>query len=158
MSEPERFDTLLKDYQKLLPRMRNAFGQSNCPLTAEAVWKFLKTGEVRPARAQLPGSTKMLQCGSSSTVTITQIRARLKKAGHGAHAVVTANPDAEKEHSFNVVNVRGAIYLVDAYNAQPVLTKNLEGHLRYAKKLEMTLKWDMHIVPSEMIASFRCPH
>lgn len=36
-----------------------------------------------------------------------------------------------------VVNIRGVVYLVDAYNAPGVVTQDVEGHLSYAKKLEI---------------------
>ncbi|MEY4578711.1 MAG: hypothetical protein RL701_3414 [Pseudomonadota bacterium] len=100
MSEPDRFDQLLKNYRELLPKLRDRFGRANCPLTAEAVWKCFRTGNLVPARAMLPGHTSLVQCSTSEPTDIGRIRARLKRRGHGAHAVVTANANIEKEHSF----------------------------------------------------------
>jgi len=58
--------------------------------------------------------------------------------GHGAHAVVTINPRAPKEHSVVVVNIRGLVYLVDAYNAEVILAKDLAERLRYGKSFEIS--------------------
>jgi hypothetical protein len=155
--KPDRFDEMLANWKTLLPLMRDKWGRSNCPLTAEAVWKYFLTGEVVPARVLLTGETKMLQCGDSKAVTIKQIRNELRKKGHGMHAVVTANPGEKDEHNFNVVNIRGTVYLVDAYNASGYLTADLEGSLKYARRLELSHEWDMHLVPAHVVETFKCP-
>ncbi|MEY4578712.1 MAG: hypothetical protein RL701_3415 [Pseudomonadota bacterium] len=56
-----------------------------------------------------------------------------------------------------MINIRGTIYLVDAYNPQAVMTQDLNGSLGYAKTLEYSEVWDIHIVPSELAISYRCP-
>ena len=61
MAEYDRFDRMLKDFKTLLPQMSKHF-EPDCALTAEAVWKYLKTGVVSPAR-NLPLGFK--QCNAT---------------------------------------------------------------------------------------------
>jgi hypothetical protein len=153
----DRFDVMLRDWKKLLPQFRDKFSRSNCPLTAQAVWNYFEKGKVVPAPALLQGSTTMVECGDPVPVEVGAIRGLLKPKGHGAHAVVTANPGGPKEHSAVAVNIRGVIYLVDAYNTPGVVTQDLEGHLSYAKKLEITFNAKIHMVPTDQASKFKCP-
>ncbi len=73
------------------------------------------------------------------------------------HASLAPMLLCEHEHSFNVVNIRGVVYLVDAYVSPVLLTTKLEGYLRYAKKLEITFKVQMKIVPADQAAKVTCP-
>lgn len=59
----DRFDGMLRDWQKLLPQFRDRFSRSNCPLTAQAVWNYFETGTVVASPALLQGSTTMVECG-----------------------------------------------------------------------------------------------
>ena len=67
------------------------------------------------------------------------------------------NAGAKDEHSMNLVNIRGKIYMVDAYNERPVLTDKLKSHLAYARTFEFAWGWDVHIVPTDQIQNFKCP-
>jgi hypothetical protein len=156
MPPPDHFDRMLADYLVLLPKMRDKFGKSNCPLTAEAVWKYFNTGNVVAARKIMDGYGTVV-CQPAIRVTSKSLEALLLEQGHGAHGVVTANPDStDRQHSLNAVNIRGKVYLVDAYNPQPVLTDDLRGHLKYAQRLEFTAKWDLRIVPNHALAGYKC--
>jgi hypothetical protein len=151
---PDRFDHMLKNFASLLPLMRPERETPNCPLTAEAVWKYFRSGEVARAGSLMQGMF-VAECGDSEVTSVPKIRTRLKR--HGLHALVTANPNAEHEHSFNVVNIRGTVYLVDAYVSPALFTKNLEGYLRYAKRLEITFNVRMKVVPADATATVKCP-
>jgi hypothetical protein len=156
MSEPkDRFDVMLTDYQTLLPQMRDHFGHSNCPLTAEAVWKYFNTGKVTKARRALGSQAAVCSPSVRNRTTIESIKKLLKK--HGQHGVLTVNAGADDEHSMNLVNIRGKVYMVDAYNERPVLTDQLKSYLGYARKLEFSWGWDVHIVPTDRIQTWNCP-
>jgi hypothetical protein len=71
--------------------------------------------------------------------------------------VVSVNSGDKDEHNFNVVNIRGTVYLVDAYNSMGIVSPNLRDHLGYARKLEFSFGWNMRIVPTDAIGKFRCP-
>jgi hypothetical protein len=156
MPQPDRFDRLLANYATLLPLMRPERETPNCPLTAEAVWKYFTHGEVVRASSLMHGMF-VAECGDSVATRISAIRATLKRRGHGAHALVTANPNAEHEHSFNVVNIRGTIYLVDAYTNPAVVTPKLEDFLGYAKQLDITFNVQMRVVPADATGTVTCP-
>jgi hypothetical protein len=156
--KPDRFDEMLANWKTLLPQMRDKWGRSNCPLTAEAVWKYFETGKIIPARPVLDGATKMMECGDVIPLkNPDEVRTRLKDKGHGARAIVTVNPGGPKEHSLVAVNIRGTVYLVDAYNAQPVLTDKVKESLAYGTRWEMILRSDLHLVPVELVDTFHCP-
>jgi hypothetical protein len=152
----DRFDEMLANWKTLLPQMRDKWGRSNCPLTAEAVWKYFQTGKIFPARPFLDGTTKMMECGTVKPLKDPkEVRRYVKQ--HGEHAIVTVNPGGPKEHSSVVVNIRGTVYLVDAYNAQPVLTPSVEESLAYGSRWEIVVNSNLHLVPVELVETFSCP-
>ena len=147
------FDEMAANWQKLLPEFRNKFGHYNCPLTAQAVFNYFTTGVVKAASAVTAPDT-IQSCEDSEVKTVDEIVAMLRRGGHGTHGVVTATAP-NKEHNANVANIRGQIYLVDAYNSTPVFTQDLKGHLSWATKLEFSWGWKMHMVPQH--EKFTCP-
>lgn len=149
----DRFDSLVKNYTTTLATVRPERETPNCPLTAEAVWKYLNGGPLARARG-LPAGMVVAECGDSTPTSIGGIRRSLKR--HGQHAVVTANPNAEHQHNFNVVNIRGTIYLVDAYVSPALMTTKLESYLSYAKKLEITFNPQMKMVPLDQAGNVKC--
>jgi hypothetical protein len=154
--KPDRFDQLLKDYANILPRLRGDFVYANCPLTADALWTFLRTGEVRVAKQLIPG-VKVVACGAMQTTTLKSLKKDLIKRGHGSHVVVTKNVGQDPgEHSLNVVNIRGKLYVVDAYVQPPVFSDDLLSYIGNGQ-LEVTRNADLHMVPSEKVMSFKCP-
>lgn len=156
MTEPkDRFDAMLTDYQTLLPQMHDKFGHSNCPLTAEAVWNYFNTGKVAKARRTLGSQAVICSPSIKTKVTIEGVKKLLNK--HGKHGVLTVNAGQPKEHSMNLVNIRGKVYMVDAYNERPVLTDKLKDYLTYAKTFEFSWSWDIHIVPTDRVMKFTCP-
>jgi hypothetical protein len=140
---------MLKEYKSLLPQLRgnSRLFTPNCALTAEAVWKYFNTGAVAPARRDLDGSFRVV--GSrGQNITVNGIRRYLSKGGHGGHGVVKARKANGDEHSMNVVNIRGKVYLVDAFDLQkPVLTEKLAESLSYAIRLEYSVNWSLQIAP-----------
>jgi hypothetical protein len=155
-TQPDQFDLLLKDYAKILPQLRGEFVYANCPLTADAVWGYLRTGKIRVAGQLLPG-VQVVACGAIETTTLNKLKADLLKRKHGSHVVVTKNPGQNPgEHSLNVVNIRDKIYVVDAYVKPPVFSQDLLTYIGPGK-LEVTRNADLHMVPSEAVMSFRCP-
>ena len=154
--KPDRFDRLLKESGTILPRLRGEFAYANCPLTADAVWAYLGTGEIRVAKQLLPG-IKVVACGSVQTTTLQALKAQLRKRGHGRHVIVTKNVGQEPgEHSLNVVNIRGNLYVIDAYTKPPVFSQELSKYLG-SGPLEVTRNADLHMVPAESVLSFKCP-
>jgi hypothetical protein len=70
--------------------------------------------------------------------------------------VVTKNPgQTPGEHSLNVVNIRGTLYVVDAYVKPPVFGQDLVKYIGRGR-LEVTQKADLHMIPADRAASFRC--
>jgi hypothetical protein len=152
----DRFDLLLKDYGTVLPQLRGEFVYANCPLTADAVWGYLVTGKVRVAKQLLPG-IKVVACGSVKVTTLSALKKDLLKDGHGNHVVVTKNVGKNPgEHSLNVVNIRGKLYVVDAYVKPPVFSQDLLTHIGNGQ-IEVTKEAGLHMVPAESAMSFRCP-
>jgi hypothetical protein len=154
--KPDHIDRLLKDYATILTQLRGEFPYANCPLTADAVWAYLQTGETRVARQLLPG-IKVVACGSVKVTTLQALKKELQKGGHGSHVVVTKNVGKDPgEHSLNAVNIRGKLYVVDAYVKPPVFSQDLGAYIGNGQ-LEITRKADLHMVPAEAVMSYRCP-
>jgi hypothetical protein len=149
VTTPDRFDRMLTDYQQLLRQLRGSpLIQPDCVLTAEAVWRYFQLGKLSSARRVMDGS-KLAISSKTQRITVPGVRSLLLHAGHGSHGVVTAFKLNGGEHSMNVVNIRGTIYIVDAYHAQhPVLTTDLAGYLGYATRIEFASDWAVQIVPS----------
>ena len=150
--DKKHLDALLKDPQAVLNGLHAKFGVSNCPLTAAAAFTFLETGVVRTAKRTMAGLVTV-QCGNSKKMSFDGLIADLKKAGHGTHYVVTKDAGTPNEHSANFVNIRGKIYLLDAY------TKKFTSDFRDGwggKKLEVSSAWRIKIVPQDKINSSTC--
>ena len=144
----DRFDQLLKDYSTILPRLRGEFVHANCPLTADAVWAYLRTGEVRVAKQLLPG-IEVVVCGNVQPTNLQRLKRDMLKSGHGSHVIVTKNVGKRPgEHSLNVVNIRGKLYVVDAYVKPPVFSEDLRYYIGTGP-LEVTRNADLHMAPSE---------
>jgi hypothetical protein len=146
---------MLKDYSTILPQLRGAFPHANCPLTADAVWSYLRTGKISVAKQLLPG-IQIVACGSAKVMTLQGLKKDLLKNGHGSHVVVTKNPGQQPgEHSLNLANIRGKLYVIDAYVKPPVCSLDLLTYIG-SGRLEVTRKADLHMVPAESVMSFRC--
>jgi hypothetical protein len=127
----EHADELLRRGTGLL-RMMNSCGSSsaNCPSTAEAVYHFLNTGRLRPAVCAGPGQG-FETFGTYQRGTIQHVTQRVRQGGHGTHAVVEAGRNPSHSlgpmHSFNLVNVRGTVYVADAQTAR--LTSDVRDYV-----------------------------
>jgi hypothetical protein len=153
---PDRFDVLLEKYKEILHQMRRNHEIANCPLTAEAVWNYLSTGSAHPPRASL--GSKVVLCSPAQSMSLESLEKLLLKAKHGAHGVLTVNPGVEnQEHNVNMVNIHGTIYLVDAFNKEPVMAKNWRDYLQYGKTFEFSWEWRVFVVPDDQLSGFRCP-
>ena len=153
MSEKkDHLDELLKDPLAILKRLHAKFGYSNCPLTAEAVFRYLESGVIRQAK-RVTSDFVVVQCGGSQRTQITKVVRDLKREGHGSHRVITKHAGTAKEHSANLVNIRGQIYLVDAYNDPPAFTASFSSDWG---TIEVSRSWVVKLVPKEKIGSARC--
>lgn len=45
----------------------------------------------------------------------------------------------------------------EAYNSVPIMATDVDQRLEYGKTFHITFVWEMHVVPIEKVASFRCP-
>ena len=92
----------------------------NCPETADAVHDSLRTGRPRPLRGDL---NSRFQFGRRTrwhpAASVAALRQRVR--GHGSQIVVRRScgdrrdPDRlTNTHYFNIVNIHGRIYVVDA--------------------------------------------
>lgn len=154
--QPDRFDQMLKSYGTILPQLRGEFPYANCPLTADAVWAYLQSGKIRVAKQLLPG-IKVVACGAARVTTLPALKKALLKDGHGSHVVVTKNVGKDPgEHSLNVANIRGKLYVIDAYVKPPVFSQDLLTYVGNGQ-IEVTKDASLHMVPAESALSFRCP-
>lgn len=115
---PDPADDLLEQGRRLLQRMNSCGSSSaNCPSTAGAVYDFLNTGRVRGALCSGRGQGFAVE-GNHRRGRIGNIIQLLERGGHGTHVVVEADRPARHQrgpmHSFNMVNIRGTIYVADA--------------------------------------------
>jgi hypothetical protein len=120
------------------------------------VWNYLNSGSAHPPRASL--GSKVVLCSPAQSISLESLEKLLLKAKHGAHGVLTVNPGVEnQEHNVNVVNIHGTIYLVDAFNKEPVMAKNWRDYLQYGKTFEFSWEWRVFVVPDDQLSGFRCP-
>jgi hypothetical protein len=98
MTEPkDRFDAMLTDYQALLPQMHDKFGHSNCPLTAEAVWKYFNTGKLVKERRTLGSQSVICSPSIKTKVTVEGVKKLLNK--HGKHGVPGTSTSCQRIRS-----------------------------------------------------------
>lgn len=154
--KPDQFDEMLKNWKTLLPELRDKLSRSNCPLTAQAVWNYFHTGKVQAPQLLLNVAFVMVECGDAETIELKDVKPRMKRKPHGAHAVLTVNPGGPKEHSVVVVNIRGVVYMVDSYNQPGVFTQDLQGYLSYGKHFEITFNASIRMVPADQAKSYKC--
>jgi hypothetical protein len=98
----------------------------------------------------------MAECGKSEPIELANIRKRIKQKSHGTHAVVTGAPGKPGEHSVVVANIRGVVYLVDAYNTPGVVSQDIERYLGHLEPFEITFNADIHMVPADKASKFTC--
>lgn len=92
-------------------------------------WK----GAFRGARSDFVGS-------GSATKTIDNIKQRMQKYGSGSRAVVNIHySDTEINHVFNVENVGGRIYFLDAQSGQRYNQASMRNLLRQTSGTSTTL-------------------
>jgi len=147
---PDQFDLMLSDWQNILPKLRQEHALSNCPLTAQAVFNYFRTGVIKAAPALLNGAFVMEERGDPANIALKDVRPTMKRKPHGSFAVLTINPNStDKQHSVVVVTIRGVVCIVDAYNKPGVVTTDLERHLSYGKSFQITFNADIRVVPAK---------
>ena len=148
----DHLDALLANPTEILLKIRTEFGYANCPLTAEAVAIYLETGKVTKAKRLLPGQV-VVQCSNSIKASMKEVKKALSR--HGKHGVITKDAgQVNREHSANVVNIRGTIYLVDAYTKPGVFTAGFEKD--WPTRVEFSRQWRMRVVPQEAVNEKTC--
>lgn len=99
-----------------------------CPLTADAVDDFLNTGEINPVSNELNPS--FIVDATWQRRTLPQIASRLRSRRNCNHVVVRGhrpeNSQLTDTHFFVMMNVRGDVYIVDAW--QRIMTQDLNGY------------------------------
>jgi hypothetical protein len=116
----DNFDALLESWGKLRV-LFNAFQTAcliHCPACANSVERWLTLGVVSPALCPAAGDTFEVE-GRREAAYLLVIITRVQHRGHGTHVVVEAHRPPRtgftEWHYFNVVNIRGTVYVFDAY-------------------------------------------
>ena len=87
-------------------------------------------------------------------MTLDKVIKALLKRRHGAHVVVTKHAGESSEHSANLVNIRGKIYLVDAYTKPAIFTANFTHD--WPHRIESSRTWDIRVVAREAVSEKTC--
>lgn len=132
-----RFDSLLTaEGQRTLASLNPGFGPSgrlagnNCPATAAALDRYLRTGEVRPATSIMAGQGFIQTDGGvfrpgTRHGIIAMIDGRLLD---GEFRVVTGERrDGSGHHEFVLVNINGLVYYADAQPRPPLVVRAVAG-------------------------------
>lgn len=146
----EHYDRILTERQLLLSQFQTRFHQSNCPAVAAAVQRFLETGAVRRA-ADVPSGFGCRDSGLPFTqIDVATLLANAQAGGHGFQVVVGAsNPASGREHYANIVNIRGAVYYVDAFTRPGAISapNDIAPWLSWANRLEFSSRYECSLAP-----------
>ena len=148
----DHLDQLLETPSRILSTIQGDRRQTSCPLVASAVARYLDSGRVVKAQRLLRRQVTV-QCSPSIAMSLNEVIAQLE-VHHGAHGVITKHAGQESEHSANLVNIRGTIYLVDAYTNPTKVTADFTND--WPKKLEFSLVWDIRSLPRTAVNAATC--
>lgn len=126
----DRYDRILSERRSLLAQFQGPIHSSNCPAVAATLQRFLRTGVVHRA-PDVPRGFGCQDAGEPFISTnIPSLIRVMRQGSHGFNVVVGArNPSTQREHYANIVNIRGNIYYVDAFNNPTTLRPGFPGQL-----------------------------
>lgn len=146
----EHYGRILVERQSLLAQFQGVFHNSNCPAVAAAFQRFLETGHIR----QAPDVARGFGCQDAGapfvSITVASLSRIVRQGRHGFQVVVGGrNLSTQREHYANVVNIRGSIYYIDAFNRPGNISRanDITSWLSWATELEYTRRYECRIVP-----------
>ncbi len=114
----EHLENLLSSPRQVLRQMQSSFHGANCPSVATAVHNYLLTGETHRAARNINSGficTPALHTRDSVTGYVSMIA-----GGAVGNCAVIGTFSENDSHYFNLVNLNGLAYFVDAFPSNPV--------------------------------------
>lgn len=129
MPDTDHLTALLVPPNGLAPlrATQGRFHDANCPAVAAAVQQFLLNGGTAPRAQQVMSGFGCADSGTATSASINHIVDLCRRGSHGFNVVVhadnrTRTSPATRFHSFNVVNISGNVYYLDAFNSPPCIS------------------------------------
>jgi len=114
----QHLEDLFSHHRQTLRQMQSSFHGANCPAVATSVHNFLLTGESHRAARNINGGficTPPLHTRDSISGFVSMVA-----GGAIGNCAVIGTFGGRPSHYFNLVNLNGSVYFVDAFPSNPV--------------------------------------
>lgn len=150
----DRYEELNANWETLSRRLNIGQGcLDHCPAVADAVRRYLETGDIVGARCGGFGNTFEVR-GHLHRRAFAAILERVHRGRHGFHVVVQGHrppgTGLTDYHFFNLVNIHGTVFLFDAFTF--VRTSNRQEMRAYLTDNHLNRFWFATDFSARMVA------
>lgn len=144
----DQYDRILENPTEFFTSINPTTNIANCPETADAVHDYLVTGRQRQVRGDLFSRFVFGRRTRFHQASLARLLSLVRS--HGTHTVVRmstgSRSNPQNTHYFILANIRGRVYVVDAYtrevnqNITEYLNRQPYDNLEYATAYDISVQ------------------